>query len=142
MDQNGNNVLSEIFRRRAAGEITHGEALHELAELRRAQDRAEAEARRLGQPISITKPQAVEEPKPALQVQSVERGPSFSEDEILLTSAEGAKLLGYSEKSFRNAVAAGKIPHYKLLGQNRFKKSELLSLLMKVEVKNNGGEKA
>ncbi|MGE4130141.1 MAG: helix-turn-helix domain-containing protein [Bdellovibrionales bacterium] len=137
MDQNGNDVLSEIFRRRAAGEITHGEALHELAELRRAQDRAEVEARRLGQPIHHIRQQAVEEPKPAPQAQSVERVPSFTEDEIFLTSAEAAKLLGYgSEKSFRNAVAAGKIPHYKLMGnQNRFKKTEMLALLVRVEPK-------
>lgn len=136
MDQNGKDVLSEIFRKRAAGEITHGEALHELAELRRAQDRAEAEARRQGQPYLHLRPQAVEEPRPAPQVQAVERTPSFTEDEILLTSVEAAKLLGYrSEKSFRNAVAAGKIPHYKLMGSNRFKKSELMGLLVRVEQK-------
>ncbi len=136
MDQNGNDVLSEIFRKRAAGEITHGEALHELANLRRAEDRAEAEARRLGQPHFHLRPQAVEEPKPVAQVQSTERAPSFTEDEILLTSSEAATLLGYgSEKSFRNAVSLGKIPHHKLFGQNRFKKSELFSLLVKVEIK-------
>lgn len=136
MDQNGNDVLNEIFRKRAAGEITHGEALHELAELRRAQDRAEAEARRLGQPVPHIRSQAIEEPKPAPQNQPVERAPSFTEDEIFLTSAEATKLLGYgSEKSFRNAVAAGKIPHFKIFGQNRFKKSELLALLVRAEPK-------
>ncbi|OQW54955.1 MAG: hypothetical protein A4S09_17375 [Proteobacteria bacterium SG_bin7] len=137
MNQNGKDVMDEIFRKRAAGEITHGQALHELAEWRRAQDRAEAEARRLGQPVPQIRLQAVEEPKAAPQIQSVERTSSVTEDEIFLTSAEAAKLLGYSsEKSFRNAVAAKKIPHYKLMGnQNRFKKSELLALLVRVDPK-------
>lgn len=137
MDQNGNDELSEIFRKRAAGEIDHGEALHQLANLRRAQDRAEAEARRHGQAHGHLTPQTFEEPRrPAPQVESVEQARSFTEDEILMTSSEAAKLLGYaSEKSFRNAVAAGKIPHYKLMGQNRFKKSELLGLLVRVEPK-------
>ena len=133
MDQNGNDLMSETFRKLKAGEITHGEALHELANLRRAQDRAEDEARRLGQPTPHIRPQAVEEQKTVVQVQPIEKAPSFTDDEILLTSSEGAKLLGYGEKSFRNAVAAGKIPHYKLMGQNRFKKSELLGLLIRVE---------
>lgn len=137
MSQNGKDLMDEIFRKRAAGEITHGEALHAFAEFRRAQDRAEVEARRLGQPISPIRLQAVEEAKPAPQAQSVERAPSFTEDEIFLTSAEAAKLLGYgSEKSFRNAVAAGKIPHFKLMGnQNRFKKTEMLALLVRVAPK-------
>jgi excisionase family DNA binding protein len=133
MDENGNDVLSEIFRKRAAGEITHGEALRGLADFRRAQDHAEAEAKRLGQQLVHSRPQVFAESKPASQIQSVERTPSFTDEEILLTSSEAAKLLGYgSEKSFRNAVAAGKIPHYKLMGQNRFKKSELLALLVRV----------
>lgn len=136
MDQNGNDVLSEIFRKRAAGEITHGEALHELAELRRAQDRAEAEARRLGQPVNNFRTQVTfEETKPIEKIVATVVSSSVTEDEVLLTSAEAAKLLGYSEKSFRNSVAKGKVPHYKLFGQNRFKKSELLGLLVRIEPK-------
>lgn len=136
MDQNGNDVLGEIFRKRAAGEITHGEALRGLADFRRAQDHAEAETKRLGQPLAQPRPQVFAESKPTSQIQSVEGTPSFTEGEILLTSSEAAKLLGYgSEKSFRNAVSAGKIPHYKLMGQNRFKKIELLALLVRVEPK-------
>lgn len=121
MDQNGNQPK------------TISEMLKEFADQAREQDRIEAEAKKLGQPIKrFTNP----EEKP--DVQNIEVHPSvlpIKDDEILLTSSEGAKLLGYTEKSFRNAVAAGKIPHYKLLGQNRFKKSELLSLLVKVEIK-------
>jgi len=44
-------------------------------------------------------------------------------------------ILGYTDKSFRNAVSSGKIPHYKIFNRNRFKKSELLSLLVKVDIK-------
>lgn len=114
---------------------TVSEMLKEFADMRRAQDRAEMEAKRLGQPIRPAPIQMIEE-KPAIQETKAQAlSVAFTEDEILLTSAEGAKLLGYSEKSFRNAVAAGKIPHYKLLGQNRFKKSELLGLLVRVEPK-------
>ncbi len=124
MDQSGNQTKSI------------GESLKELADMRRAQDRAEAEARRLGQSVNIVRTQVLfEEAKPAEQTEAVTPASSVTDDEALLTSAEAAKLLGYSEKSFRNAVSLGKIPHYKLFGQNRFKKSELLALLIRVEPK-------
>ncbi|MBL7671375.1 MAG: helix-turn-helix domain-containing protein [Bdellovibrionaceae bacterium] len=62
--------------------------------------------------------------------------PKIAEDEILLTSAEAAKLLGFNAKSFTNTVAAGKFPHYYLMGnRNRFKKSELLTLRTRVDSK-------
>ncbi len=114
---------------------TVSEMLKEFADMRRAQDRAEAEARRLGQPIRPTPIQVAEE-KPVTQ--DTKASPStaaFTEDEILLTSSEAATLLGYTEKSFRNLVSLKKVPHYKLMGQNRFKKSELLGLLVRVEAK-------
>lgn len=114
---------------------TVSEMLKEFADMRRAQDRADAEARRLGQPLRPTPIQVIEAKPVTQETKDQPSSSAFTEDEILLTSAEGAKLLGYSEKSFRNAVAAGKIPHYKLLGQNRFKKSELLGLLVRVESK-------
>ena len=111
------------------------EMLKEFADMRRAQDRAEAEARRLGQPLSHVRMQApYEEAKPVEQAVTMSP-PVVTNEEALLTSAEAAKLLGYSEKSFRNSVAMGKVPHYKLFGQNRFKKDELLSLLVKIEKK-------
>lgn len=114
---------------------THGELLKELADMRRAQDRAEAETRRLGQPLShVTARAPSEEANPVEQTVTMSP-PAVTDDEALLSSADGAKLLGYTEKSFRNAVSAGKIPHYKLLGQNRFKKSELLALLVRVDPK-------
>ncbi|MBL7670760.1 MAG: helix-turn-helix domain-containing protein [Bdellovibrionaceae bacterium] len=124
MDQNVNQPKKTI-----------GEMLKELADQARAQDKADAEARRLGQPIKTITTSVFEEKAIAYDTQ-VSSMPKESENEILLNSSEAAKLLSYTEKSFRNAVAAGKIPHYKLLGQNRFKKSELLSLLVKVELKN------
>lgn len=124
MDQNGNQPK------------TNGEKLKEFADMMRAQDRAEAEAKRLGQPVNRVGTQALfEEAKPIDQTDAVIPSPSVTEDDALLTSADAAKLLGYSEKSFRNAVSLGKIPHYKLFGQNRFKKRELVDLLIKVEVK-------
>lgn len=112
---------------------TVSEMLKEFADMRRAQDRAEAEARRLGQPLNHVRTQAPsEEAKPVEQAVTMS-SPAVTDEEALLTSAEAAKLLGYSEKSFRNSVAMGKVPHYKLFGQNRFKKSELLGLLVRVE---------
>ena len=103
--------------------------------MRRAQDRADAEARRLGQPLRPTPIQVIEA-KPVIQeTKDQPSTTALSEDEILLTSAEASKLLGYTEKSFRNLVSLGRIPHYKLMGQNRFKKSELLGLLVRVESK-------
>lgn len=114
---------------------TVSEMLKEFADMRRAQDRAEAEARRLGQPLNhVTALAPSEEVKPIAQTVTTS-SPAVTDDEALLTSAEAAKLLGYSEKSFRNAVSLGKIPHYKLFGQNRFKKSELVALLIRVEAK-------
>lgn len=120
MDQSGNKTKSA------------GELLREFADQRRAQDRAEAEARRLGQPIPPVKTQPIEEPKPVSHEPSL----SLKEDgNDYLNSEQAAKLLGFSIKSFRNAVAARKIPHYRLFGQNRFKRDELLALLVRVDPK-------
>lgn len=125
MDQNGNQPKSM------------GEKLKEFADMRRAHDRAEAEAKRLGQPASHISTQTLfEEAKLVEQTDPIMPSASVTEDEALLTSADAAKLLGYSEKSFRNSVSMGKVPHYKLFGQNRFKKSELLGLLVRVEPKS------
>jgi len=104
-----------------------------LADMKRAQECAEAEAIKLGQPASSVRAQIFQEPKHVEQIKTEMPIPLLTMEEALLNSAEGAKFLGYTKKSFRNAVAAGKIPHYKLLGQNRFKKSELLGLLIRVE---------
>ncbi|MEN0059628.1 MAG: helix-turn-helix domain-containing protein [Bdellovibrio sp.] len=122
MDQNANQPK------------TIGEMLKEFADQVRAQDKADAEARRLGQPVRTVTPPASEK-KAAVHEAQISSDPKVSEDEIFLNSAEAAKLLGYTEKSFRNLVSLKKISHYKLMGQNRFKKSELLSLLVKVEAK-------
>lgn len=111
------------------------EMLKEFADMRRAQDRANAEARRMGEPIRPTPIRVTEERSTLQETKAQSSSTALTEDEIFLTSSEAATLLGYMAKSFRNAVAAGKIPHYKLFGQNRFKKSELLKLLTRVEPK-------
>ncbi|MBK7889296.1 MAG: helix-turn-helix domain-containing protein [Bdellovibrionales bacterium] len=69
-----------------------------------------------------------------------ESSPSSSENdnEEYLNSEQAAKLLAFPLKSFRNAVSMGRIPHYKLFGHNRFKKTELLKLLVRVEPKQLG----
>lgn len=125
MDQNGNPTK------------TVSEMLKEFADTERAQGKAEAEAKRLGLPSpSLQAKKAAEPPQTPQMMGSVpSSGDEVKPDEALLSSSQAAHLLGYSEKSFRNLVSKGKIPHYKLLGQNRFKKIELLSLLVKVESK-------
>lgn len=129
MDQNGKRT--EV-----------GSLLEELANERRANELAKLEARQDGNIHgSKTWDKNVEPPKlapvmPITEAVTVAVAESKVVDEgSILTSAEAARLLGYSEKSFRNMVSDGKVPHYKLFGQNRFKKSELMGLLVKVETK-------
>lgn len=49
----------------------------------------------------------------------------------LLTSAEAAELLRISVPTLHNLVSVGKVPAYKLGRRNRYKKEELLRLLIK-----------
>ena len=116
-----------------------GKILKHYADLQRAEDKAR-EAGRAGQPFhTMPAPTAVHinaRPVDGAQTQVSTQVKTIDADEGLMTSAQAARFLGYtSEKSFRNAVSARRIPHYKLFDQNRFKKSELLGLLVKVEVK-------
>jgi excisionase family DNA binding protein len=71
-----------------------------------------------------------------IKAPGVEGVASTDDSQPLMKSAEAANLLGLSVKGLRNLASAGKIPHYKLFGQNRFKKSELMGLLVKVEIKS------
>jgi len=48
-----------------------------------------------------------------------------------LTTADVAKILGYTPWTIRQLVAKGKIPHYKMpSGQYRFKESEVKKFLI------------
>jgi len=127
MEQNGNNG--------SPPDKMEG-MLKKFADMRRAQTRAEDEARKLGKPLPTSHQPMVLESAPFKSSEDiVTPSKTPKEEDVILTSTEAAKLLGYAPKSFMNAVSAGKIPHYKLFGQNRFKKQELLNLLVKVEVK-------
>ena len=114
---------------------TIGERLKDFADTRRAQENGQGETKRPTHNVSVASEQVFENGKIIEQLESEIAMPLVAKDEVLLTSSEAAKLLGYTEKSFRNSVALGKVPHYKLFGQNRFKKSELLGLLVRVVAK-------
>lgn len=117
---------------------TVSQKLKEMADMKRVQLAAEAvaaEAKRRGLPPPPSQENIIaQQVKPSQEVIAVSSA-SDEIDENLLTSSQAARLLGYAEKSFRNSVALGKIPYYRLFGRNRFKKSELLGLLVRVEKK-------
>lgn len=112
-----------------------GDILKMYADKRRETERAQDEARKLGLPMpnEVRRADALSGLSHNQAVPTTAQ-PVGSDDDIL-TSEQAAKLLGFSTKSFRNAVAAGKVPHYKLFGQNRFRRDELLALLVKVDIK-------
>lgn len=51
-------------------------------------------------------------------------------DEEFLTSKEAAAFLKISEAVLRNKTSSGQIPYYKFFRSNRYKKSDLLNLLL------------
>jgi excisionase family DNA binding protein len=119
--------------------LSVGEMLKQLADKRREDERAKDEARKLAWSGNRVESESVSaNPTNQSEVSTELSKASPKElsgaEERFLTSAEAAKVLGYSEKSFRNKVSEGKIPHYRLFGQNRFKLSELICLIKKVDL--------
>lgn len=52
------------------------------------------------------------------------------ESEEFLTTKEAAAFLKISEAVLRNKTSSGQVPYYKFFRSNRYKKSDLLSLLL------------
>ena len=130
MEQNGN------------GPKDTGSMLKKLADIRRASEAEIQSAKREGrapvlhdvciEPIATS---AVSSPAKLTTDATTNTPSGDQDDEALMTSAEAAEFLGLSVKGLRNLASAGKVPHYKLFGHNRFKRSELLALLIRVEKK-------
>lgn len=51
-------------------------------------------------------------------------------DDEFFTSKEAAAFLKISEAALRNKTSSGQIPYYKFFRSNRYKKSDLLNLLL------------
>jgi excisionase family DNA binding protein len=69
-------------------------------------------------------------PPPSTKVPSVIE--AASDDETFLTSAQAAKLLNLSQKGLRGMASKGKIPYYKLGREFRYKRSELIKMMVPV----------
>jgi excisionase family DNA binding protein len=61
---------------------------------------------------------------------------SATDDEALLTSAQAAKLLKLSEKGLRGMAQKGRISHFKLGREYRFRKDDLFKMMLRVEAAN------
>jgi Helix-turn-helix domain len=103
--------------------MSHGERLRVLADLRRSRDE--------NPEVSTAVPELLDYVK-----MNNEDPLQLEASDCLMDSIQAAKLLGYSVKGFRNLVSSGKIPMFKILGRNRFKRSELLSLAKRVHTKD------
>lgn len=67
--------------------------------------------------------------------------PDSLESKRLLTAAEAARLLGYSEGTVRNKASAGELPTVKLGTALRFRLSDLEGWIEEQDAKAKAGEK-
>lgn len=63
-------------------------------------------------------------------------------EDRLLTAAEAAQYLGYSEGTIRNKVSAGELPHVKLGTALRFRRSELDTWIAEQDAKAKAAKAA